>query len=125
VGILIVSDYPPTSVINIFSDSQIYCPRHHLFAATLCLSLSLSLSLSVSPLSCSLPTTICSIFNPAMCYHLDHSINTFHEELFSFKGCTYSKIIRIIPVNCKAIQHITFMKVYTSHSSPDEVEEEV
>ncbi len=55
-----------------------------------------SLSLSVSPLSCSLPTTFGSVFNTVMHYHLDHSINVFCEELFSFqrlhlyKSCNFS-----------------------------------
>jgi len=82
-GILIVSDYPPTSVINIFSNDQIYWSRHHPFSNTL--PLSLSPSLSVSPLPCSLPVTFDSVFNPVVHYHLDHSINTFCKELFSFQ----------------------------------------
>jgi len=57
------------------------------------------LSLSLSLLSCSLPTTFGSVFNPVMHYHLDHSINTFRKELFSYqrlhlhetyKECVYS-----------------------------------
>jgi len=50
-GILIVSDYPPTSAINIFSNDQIYCPHHLLFSAMLCLSPSLFLCLSAILLS--------------------------------------------------------------------------
>jgi hypothetical protein len=45
-GILIVLDYPPKSAINIFSNNQIYCPRHLSFSAMLCLSPSLFLCLS-------------------------------------------------------------------------------
>ncbi len=36
---LMIQDYPSVSIINIFSNSQIYWRRHHLFAATLSLSL--------------------------------------------------------------------------------------
>ncbi len=43
-----------------------------------------SLSLSVSLLSCSLPTTLLSVFNPVVSNNHDHSINAFHKELFSF-----------------------------------------
>ncbi len=77
VGILIVSDYPPTSAINIFSNDQIYCPCQHLFSAMLCLSLSPSLSLLLSPYNFG--------FNPVVHCHLDHLINVFHKELFSFQ----------------------------------------
>ncbi len=51
VGILIVSDYPPTSVINIFSNDQIYCPCHLSSSAMLCLSPSLFLCPSAILLS--------------------------------------------------------------------------
>ncbi len=83
VVILIASDYPPTSAINIFSDDQIYYPRCLSFSATLCLSH--THTLSVSPLSCSPPTTFGPIFNPVVLYRLDHSINAFCKELFSFQ----------------------------------------
>jgi hypothetical protein len=87
-AILITSDYPPTSAINIFSNNQTYFPRHLSFSAMLCLfhthththTHTLSLSLSVSLLSCSLPTTFGSVFNPVM-YHLDHSINVFLQRV--------------------------------------------
>jgi len=91
---LIVSDYPPTSAINIFSNDQIYWPCQHSFSAMLHLSLSLSLFLSVSPLSCSLPTTFGSVFNTVVHYHLDYSINIFCKELFSFQRLhLYEKIL--------------------------------
>ncbi len=50
-GILIVSDYSPKSAINIFSNDQIYCPRHLSFSAMLCFSPSLFLCLSAILLS--------------------------------------------------------------------------
>ncbi len=89
VGNLMVSDYPPTSVRNIFSNGQIHYLRHHSFAATLCLSP----SLSVSPLSCSFPTTLRSVFNPVVHYHHDHSINAFHNVLFSLQRMHLCKTI--------------------------------
>ncbi len=51
VVISVVSDYPPSSVINIFSNGQIYYPCHHSFAATLYLFLPPSLCLSAILLS--------------------------------------------------------------------------
>jgi hypothetical protein len=57
------------------------------------LPLSLPLSLSASPLSCSFPTTLLSVFNPVMHYHLDHSINAFCKELFSFQRMHLHKTI--------------------------------
>ncbi len=81
--ILIVSDYSPESAINIFSNDQIYCPRHLSFPATLCLSH--SLSFSVSLLSYSLPTPSDSVYKPCRALSPYQLINEFRKELFSFK----------------------------------------
>jgi hypothetical protein len=74
VVILIVSDYPPTSAINIFSNNQIYYPHHLSFSATLCLSHSLFLSLRCSALS---PQLLILYLTLSCNYHLDHSIREY------------------------------------------------
>jgi hypothetical protein len=48
-----IFDYPSISMVNIFSNGQIYYRRHNPFAATLHLSLSLPLPLSLRYLALS------------------------------------------------------------------------
>ncbi len=62
-------------------------------------TLPLSPPLSVSPLSCSLPTTFCSVFNPVMSNTLDQSINAFCKELFSFLKVAPTQNILVLKLN--------------------------
>jgi hypothetical protein len=82
-AILIVSDYPPTSAINIFFPTVKFIA--HAISHFQQRSVSHTLSLPVSLLSCSLSTTFDSVFNPVVHYHRDHSINIFCKESFSFQ----------------------------------------